>query len=155
MEKKSRHYVRISLGVLVGSVSTALFSSLMSFLAEYIMFDSSQSGGGVIHFERGFASFLVGFYGAILGIFGGAILGGVISGISLGKGKSTLIGGSINGSILFLFAVMLGAGQDAQGKDMLIFLIWIAAQAIAGGIAGFLVSLILDSTDKDQKENYE
>lgn len=70
----------------------------------------------------------------------------------LGKVKSAVIGGIINVSVPIMLVVVLdNGGRNVQTNLFPYF----CGQLIAGVIAGFLVSAILNSADKEQEENYE
>jgi len=155
MEKKTHNDTGTVAGILIGIFLTGILSFLTSFIAEYIIYNGNNGSGNVIRFNREAGSLIVAVVGAILGAMGGAILGGVVGGIKSKKGKSALIGGLINGFILFFLGALLDAGRNAQTDFLLFSVIWIMGQALAGGIAGLLISAILNSADKEQEENYD
>lgn len=133
MKEKAHTKANVVIAILFGIIITGFLGFLTNCFTSSVFY---KKQGGFISFDRKSASFIMGIFGSILGGFGGLIITLIIRGISSDKIKSIIIGGITNTLIpVILFYTLDGDNTDIHSLGTLIL-----GQAIAGGIAGLLVS---------------
>ena len=144
---KSQKNTEIFVGILFSAVMMAILSFLIGYFVSY--FNYKGGGGSFISFNRETSAFFSGIVSAILGGFGGLILGGIIREINSNKIKSVIIGGIVN----LLIPIMLIYALDNGGRNVQTNLwIYILGQGAAGGIAGLLISSFFSFISKSAKD---